>query len=151
MMIRTNLVFAGAALLLVLSACSGSEATTSGSLSGEPGQVVPAAGGAEYVDILPEELRAMLEAKDFFFVNVHVPYEGEIPATDAFVPYDEVASRLSEFPQRPDAKIVVYCRSGSMSAVAARTLVQSGYTNVYNLDGGFRAWAAAGYELIQNP
>ncbi len=38
-----------------------------------------------------------------------------------------------------------------MSATAARALVQAGYNNVYNLDGGFRAWSAAGYDFILPP
>lgn len=127
-----------------------SDQTTPGPQT-ESGQVVPVDGGGQYTDISPQELDAMLKTKDFFFVNVHIPYEGEIAGTDAFIPFDQVEARLAEFPQSHDAKIVVYCRSGSMSAIAARALVEAGYTNIYNLDGGFRAWSAAGYELIQNP
>jgi len=138
---------------LLLTACSGAASPAASPLpaSDEVGQIVPVEGGGQYVDILPEELKAMLETKDFFFVNVHVPFEGEIEATDAFVPFDQVQTRLTEFPQEKGAKIVLYCRSGSMSAIAARALVEAGYTNVYNLDGGFRAWTSAGYELIQQP
>jgi hypothetical protein len=33
------------------------------------------------------ELDAMLQKNDFFFVNVHIPYQGEIRETDAFIPY----------------------------------------------------------------
>ncbi len=113
------------------------------------GQAVPVDDIGEYTDITPQELQKMLEEDDFVFVNVHVPYEGEIPNTDAFIAFDEVDARLAEFPPEKDAKIVLYCRSGSMSAMAARTLVQAGFTNVFNLDGGFRAWSQSGFEFVQ--
>ncbi len=87
----------------------------------------------------------MLKTKDFFFVNVHIPNEGEIPGTEAHIAFDQVMERLDEFPTQLDTQIVLYCRSGSMSAIAARELARAGYTNVYNLDGGFRAWNQAGY------
>lgn len=43
-----------------------------------------------YRNITAPELKAMLEDKDFLLVNVHIPYEGEIPGTDLFVPYNEI-------------------------------------------------------------
>jgi rhodanese-related sulfurtransferase len=80
-------------------------------------------------------------------VNVHVPYEGEIPQTDLFIPFDEIQDHLSQLPTR-DAPIVLYCRSGSMSTTAAKALVNAGYTNVMELDGGFNAWKTQGHELL---
>jgi len=132
---------------LLLTACGTS---TSDLPTGETeiGQIVPVEGGAQYTDIIPQELAAMLENKDFFFVNVHVPYEGELPNTDAFIPFDQIADFLDEFPEDTNSKIVLYCRSGSMSATAARELVRLGFSRVFNLDGGFRTWSAAGYEFI---
>lgn len=140
----------GISLLMgvILAACGSSSASDAGSPEGI-GQPVPVEGGGTYTDIIPEELKRMLGEKDFFFVNVHIPYEGELPQTDAFIPFDQVAPLLEEFPNDKDSKIVLYCRSGSMSAIAARELVTQGYTNVYNLDGGFRAWNSAGYEFIE--
>ncbi len=130
---------------LIIAACSTSDI----SIAGELGQVVLVEGGGTYTDIIPQELKGLMDGEDLFIVNVHVPFAGDIPATDAHVPFDEIEDNLLEFPAAKDAKIVVYCRSGSMSAISARDLVEAGYSNVYNLDGGFRAWSVAGYELIQ--
>ena len=40
-------------------------------------------------------------------------------------------------------KIVLYCGGGFRSALAADALRKMGYTNVYSLAGGWRAWKAA--------
>ena len=48
-----------------------------------------------------------------------------------------------------DAKIVLYCGGGYRSALAADALQEMGYTNVYSLAGGWRAWKAAGLLVEQ--
>ncbi len=142
---RTLITLVGAALLL--AACSNQ--TTAPADPGQVGQRVPVEGGS-YIDITAQELKAMLESKDFPLINVHIPYEGEIEGTDAFIPFNQIADFADQLPQDKDVKIVIYCRSGGMSAIAARALVQMGYTNVYNLDGGFRTWQAAGYPFVND-
>ena len=101
-----------------------------------------------FSDISVAELSTMLESKDFLFVNTHIPYEGEIAGTDAFIPYDELEQYADQLPADKDARIVLYCRSGRMSEIAATALVEQGYSNVYELDGGMIAWEEAGLPLI---
>ena len=105
--------------------------------------------GGAYTNVTPAQLKQMLAAKDFVFINVHIPYEGEIARTDSFIPYDRIAENIAQFPADKNAKIFLYCRSGRMSAIAAEELVARGYTNVWNLDGGMVAWESARLQVIQ--
>lgn len=96
----------------------------------------------------PDAFSAYVEEHpDAPVVNVHVPYEGHLPGTDAFVPFDEIGG-WEALPADRTAPIVLYCRSGSMSATAAETLAAAGYTNLIDLDGGMRAWTASGRPLL---
>jgi rhodanese-related sulfurtransferase len=162
-------VFSFCGLLLVLAACaqtppsaissSGQEISApTPSTEGVTETTSPGSGSEDktksfpknadgYADISAQQLADMLPAKGFTLVNVHIPYDGELPQTDLFVPFDQVAGHQVEFPDK-DAPIILYCRSGSMSTVAAKAMAELGYTNVLELDGGFNAWKAAGYKLL---
>jgi rhodanese-related sulfurtransferase len=137
----------GAFLLVVLLLAACGPATpeeSSGAVKGFPKN----ADG--YADISADQLATLMKDKDFTLVNVHIPYQGEIPQTDLFIPFDEIQDHLDELPAK-DAPIVLYCRSGSMSTTAAKILADEGYANVMELDGGFNSWDAAGYELLEKP
>ena len=45
----------------------------------------------------------------------------------------------------PDAKIVLYCRTGGRSALTTLTMKEMGYTNVVDLEGGFKEWIEQGH------
>ena len=127
---------------VVLSACGGGD--------GAPGKEIKVDGGS-YRDITPAELKEMLDSKDFFFVDVHIPYAGEIAGTDLTVSYLEVEQNISQFPQDKGAKIVLYCLNDPMSVYAAEIMVGLGYTNIWNLDKGMVEWEQQGYQLINKP
>lgn len=103
--------------------------------------------GGSYGELSPGELSGALATKDFALINVHVPYEGEIAGTDAFIPYDRIGEDTARLPTDRTAAIVLYCRTGRMSAEAATTLIQLGYRNVRHLSGGLEAWQAGGYPI----
>ena len=100
-----------------------------------------------YMDISAAQLAQVLEQKNFTLVNVHIPYQGELPDTDLMIPFDQITEHLADLPAK-DAPIVLYCRSGSMSTQAAKDLVALGYTNIFELDGGFVRWQAEGHPLL---
>ena len=128
-------------LLFVMSACQVAKPAES-----VTGSAVKVAGGS-YLNVTPPELKSMLSNKGFVFVNVHIPFAGNIANTDLSIPYDQIEQNLPQLPADKNAKIVLYCRSGRMSEMAAETLVKLGYTNLWNLDGGTAAWQLAGYEI----
>jgi len=51
---------------------------------------------------------------------------------------------IEQFYKDLDEEIVLYCGGGYRSALAADNLMKMGYTRVYSLAGGFRAWKKAG-------
>ena len=128
-------------VVFALAACQGKAADV-------VGEKVNVEGGA-YNNINADELDSMLKKKDFVFVNVHIPFEGNIANTDLSIPYDQITepANLARLPVDKNSKIVLYCRSGRMSEIAAEELVKLGYTNIWNLKGGMLQWEKAGFEI----
>lgn len=62
---------------------------------------------------------------------------------DRLVPRGVLEFDISKVARRED-RLVIYCRSGRRSALAADTLQRLGYGQVWSLAGGILAWEAAG-------
>jgi rhodanese-related sulfurtransferase len=104
-------------------------------------------GPATLGSISVADLVLALEAKDFLLINVHVPYDGEIPGTDANITYQDIAAVAAYIGDDLGAKVVVYCKSNYMSKLAGNALVDLGYRGISYLDGGMSAWTQAGQQL----
>lgn len=76
-------------------------------------------------------------------INVHVPAaDNHLDGTEMTMPFDNLDE--SQLPSDRNTPLAVYCRSGTMSAIAVQQLLDLGYTDIVELDGGTDAWANAG-------
>jgi len=99
--------------------------------------------------VTPEEVRAMLDQKERDWVLIDVREQDEYRA--GHLPGAIGCGRgileyhIADLVPDPDREIVLYCRGGHRSALAADSLQSMGYTNVASMSGGFREWVQKGF------
>jgi len=102
---------------------------------------------SQIVNITIEEIAGKIEAeKTFILLDVRTEKEylaGHI-ANSIWIPRGLLEFRIQKITSDPEAEIVIYCKGGGRSALAAYTLLQMGYAKVFNLEGGLREWVLAG-------
>jgi len=102
----------------------------------------PALSAAVAGEINPAALKARLDSgEELQLIDVREPQEYRICRIprSRLIPLDELPHRLHEIDRsRP---IVVHCRMGDRSAMAAEFLRQNGFSGVLNLTGGILAWS----------
>ena len=101
-----------------------------------------------YTDVSVHEAKDMLDEGDVFLLDVRMESEFNSGHLEGAVNIEvsQLGSRLDEVPA--DKVILVYCRTGVRSVRASKTLVNAGYTDVYNMQGGITAWISAGYPYV---
>jgi len=97
--------------------------------------------------ITAADLNKIMQQSDIFLVDVHIPEQQHISGTDAFIPYNKVEEHQDKLPDDKNTPIYLYCESGPMGNAAARSLYDLGYRNLYNLEGGSKAWKKAGFDF----
>ena len=102
----------------------------------------------DYVEyISATELNRILQNEDIYLVDVHIPKQRHIKGTDLFMPYNEVENYKDQLPEDKNTAIYLYCEGGPMGNAAARSLYELGYRNLFNLEGGTKAWRKMGLEF----
>jgi phage shock protein E len=90
----------------------------------------------------PTEFSALLDDPDVTSIDVDRPSTAApLPGTDLSMPFDAID--VDQLPTDRTRTLAIYCRSGAMSARAADQLVDLGYTNIVELEGGTDSWATA--------
>jgi sulfur-carrier protein adenylyltransferase/sulfurtransferase len=90
------------------------------------------------------DLKSRMDGGDApFLLDVREPFEWEIGNLGAYgavlVPLAQLADRVDSLPR--DRLIAVYCRTGKRSAHAVRILLEIGFADVVNVEGGLHAWS----------
>lgn len=101
-----------------------------------------------YKQITPEEANAMMdEQEDYILLDVRSQEEfdeGHIEGA-IVIPDTEIADRAEAELTDKESTILVYCRSGRRSKLAAQALADLGYTNIFEF-GGIIDWP---YETVK--
>lgn len=87
------------------------------------------------------DIEAIDSVKDFL-LDVRTAHEYSLNHIDGAVniPVDDLRNSLDKIPT--DKRIILYCGIGLRAYLAYRILIQKGFTNVYNLSGGFKTYSS---------
>lgn len=101
-----------------------------------------AVSSVSYQKITAAQVKARLAKGDMLTViDVRTQDEytsGHVPGS-ILIPFDEIKAKAGQLPQDKNTEIVVYCRSGRRSAIAADTLIALGYNRIYDM-GAISSW-----------
>ena len=98
--------------------------------------------GAVYVNITAEEAKQIMDSEEGYIildVRTQEEYDQGHISGAIVISYEEIEEKAEEVLTDKDQLILVYCRSGRRSKIAAEALVELGYTNIKEF-GGIIDW-----------
>ena len=98
--------------------------------------------GAVYVNITAEEAKRIMDTEEGYVildVREQDEYDAGHISGAILIPYTQIEAKANEMLTDKDQLILVYCRSGRRSKLAAEALVELGYTNIKEF-GGILDW-----------
>lgn len=96
----------------------------------------------KYKDIAPQDILSEEERSRYVLVDVRTDEEfneGHMPLSK-HIPIDQLENRCNELDENKENQILLICRSGARSAMAAEYLFDQGFSRVFNLAGGLMEW-----------
>ena len=98
--------------------------------------------GAAYMNITAEEAKQIMDTEEgYIILDVRTQEEydqGHIPGA-IVISHEEITEKAEKVLTDKDQLILVYCRSGRRSKIAAEALAELGYTNIKEF-GGIIDW-----------
>ena len=98
--------------------------------------------GAAYLNITAEEAKQIMDSEEgYIILDVREQDEydaGHIPGA-ILIPYTQIEEKANEMLPDKEQLLLIYCRSGRRSKIAAEALVKLGYTNIKEF-GGIIDW-----------
>ena len=102
-----------------------------------------------YLNITAEEAKKLMDSEEgciILDVRTREEYDqGHIPGA-ILIPNTEIEAKAADLLPDKEQLILVYCRSGRRSKLAAQSLAALGYTNIREF-GGILDWP---YEVVQD-
>ncbi len=95
---------------------------------------------ASVIEVNSDEAKALIkEGAILLDVRTQGEYDEKHIEGSMLIPLDSLDTSIEEKIKDKDTKIIVYCRSGRRSGIAAESLINAGYTAVYDL-GAMSSW-----------
>jgi rhodanese-related sulfurtransferase len=97
-------------------------------------------------DVGTLEATRLINSSNAVLVDLREPkeFDGSRLPRAVHIPLSQLESRGAELARYVGKPVVTYCLVGNRSSLANKTLARLGFTDVYNLRGGYRAWKDAG-------
>lgn len=101
-----------------------------------------------YMDVTVEEAKNLIDAKpELIIIDVSPNYaRGHLPGAINYYVGDGSLDRAIPDLDK-EKEYLVYCHVDSAAILGAQKLIDAGFTKVYRLEGNYKAWVDAGYEV----
>lgn len=106
---------------------------------------------ANYREMTAAQAQAFITQNDPLILDVRTPAEfksGHLPDA-VLIPVQELQRRIAELAPYRDKDILVYCATGNRSTVAAKILIDQGFTRIANLRHGIADWYQRKYPVVR--
>ena len=133
------------AVLVAILICNFTQAQikTSGQIIGEV--------KTKITQISVEDFKSKMESENkFILLDVRTEKEylaGHIKNA-VWIPRGFLEFKIQKLIDDPETEIIIYCKRGSRSALSTYTLIEMGYKNALNIEGGFEEWVSNGNSIF---